>query len=310
MLKKVVGILFLSFSGILYANVNAVVSILPQQTFVKAVGGDKVNISLMVKPGNSPHSYEPKASQMRDISKADVYFSIGVEFEEAWLPRFSDQNKKMKIVNIADGIKKMAMSEHDHGEHEDEKHDDHDEHEDEKHDDHDEHADEKHDEHEDESKDPHIWTSTTNVKAIAKNILNALVKLDNENANYYKSNYEKFISHIEQTDKNIKNILSDIPKDSKFMVFHPAWGYFAQQYGLTQLAIEAGGKNPKPKHIAYLIEEAKEENVKAIFTAPEFSDNIAKQIANEVGVSVIKVSPLNPKWSQNLEKLARAIANK
>jgi len=246
---------------------------------------------------------------MKDISKADIYFTIGVEFEKSWIPKFANQNKKMKIVNIADGIKKMAMSEHDHGEHEDDKHDDHD-HEHEKHNDHDEHADKKHDEHEDEGKDPHIWTSTTNVKAIAKNILNALVKLDNENANYYKSNYKKFISHIEQTDKNIKEIISDVPKDSKFMVFHPAWGYFAQQYGLTQLAIEAGGKNPKPKHIAYLIEEAKEENVKAIFTAPEFSDNIAKQIANEVGVNVIKVSPLNPKWSQNLEKLARAIANK
>mgnify|MGYP003958151631 CR=1 FL=1 len=281
--KKLIIAIFLFLGTFGFAKVNTVVSVLPQQTFVKAIGGDKVNISLMVQPGNSPHTYEPKASQMKDISKADVYFSIGVEFEEAWLPRFSDQNKKMRIINIGEGIQKLKMAEHHH--------------------DTDEH--EKHDEQEQEGKDPHIWTSTTNVKAIAKNILNALVKLDNENANYYKSNYDKFISHIVQTDKNIKEMLSDVPKGSKFMVFHPAWGYFAQQYGLTQLAIEAGGKNPKPKHIAYLIEEAKEENVKAIFTAPEFSDNIAKQIANEVGVNVIKVSPLNPKWSQNLENLAQ-----
>jgi zinc transport system substrate-binding protein len=286
--KLVIGI-FLFLATISYAQVNTVVSILPQQTFVKAIGGDKVNISLMVRPGNSPHTYEPKPSQMKDISKADIYFTIGVEFEKSWIPKFANQNKRMKIVSLSDGIQKLAIEKHSH---------------------HDEHGEDEHHEKENESLDPHIWTSTTNVKAIAKNILNALVKLDNENANYYKENYKKFISHIEQTDKNIKEILSDIPKNSKFMVFHPAWGYFAQQYGLTQLAIEAGGKNPKPKHIAYLIEEAKEENVKAIFTAPEFSDNIAKQIANEVGVNVIKVSPLNPKWSQNLENLARAIANK
>jgi len=296
--KRLIIAIFLFLGTFGFAKVNTVVSVLPQQTFVKAIGGDKVNISLMVQPGNSPHTYEPKASQMKDISKADVYFSIGVEFEEAWLPRFSDQNKKMRIVNIGEGIHKLAMAEHHH---------DTDEHEDEKHD---EHGDEKHDEHEDEGKDPHIWTSTTNVKAIAKNILNTLVKLDIENANYYKSNYEKFIQKINATDKNIRKILSDVPKDSKFMVFHPAWGYFAKQYGLTQLAIEAGGKNPKPKTIAYLIEEAKEEKVKAIFTAPEFSTKIAKQIANELGIKVIKVSPLNPKWSQNLENLARAIANR
>ena len=288
--KKLIIAIFLFLGTFGFAKVNTVVSVLPQQTFVKAIGGDKVNISLMVQPGNSPHTYEPKASQMKDISKADVYFSIGVEFEEAWLPRFSDQNKKMRIINIGEGIKKLRMAEHHH--------------------DTDEHKDEKHDEQEQKGKDPHIWTSTTNVKVIAKNILNTLVKLDIENANYYKENYKKFISHIEQTNKNIKEILSDVPKDSKFMVFHPAWGYFAKQYGLTQLAIEAGGKNPKPKTIAYLIEEAKEENVKAVFTAPEFSTKIAKQIANELGIKVIKVSPLNPKWSQNLENLAKAIANK
>jgi zinc transport system substrate-binding protein len=92
------------------------------------------------------------------------------------------------------------------------------------------------------------------------------------------------------------------------MVFHPAWGYFARDYGLTQLAIEAGGKNPKPQQLMHLIEEAKHEKVKAVFTAPEFSEKVAKQIAKEVGVVVIKVSPLNPNWSENLIQLAKAIA--
>jgi len=312
MIKKLLLSTLLGTTSFLYANINAVVSVLPQKTFVEAIGGDKVNVALMVKPGNSPHTYEPKPSQMKDISNADIYFSIGVEFEHSWLPKFANQNKKMKIVNIAKGIEKMPMAEHHHDEdeheHEDEhkadKDHDHEEHE------HKEHAEHDHDEHEEGSLDPHVWTSTANVKIIAKNIYHYLVKLDRKNEAYYKNNYENFLKHINQTDRTIKKILLDTQTGTKFMVFHPAWGYFARDYGLVQVAIEAGGKNPKPKQVAHLIEEAKEEKVKAIFTAPEFSDKVAKQIAKEVGIPVIKVSPLNPKWSKNLIQLANAIANK
>ena len=309
MIKKLLLTTILGTTGFLYAKVNAVVSILPQKTFVEAIGGDKINVALMVKPGSSPHTYEPKPSQMKDINNADIYFSIGVEFEEAWLPKFASQNKKMIIGNIAKGIEKLPMAEHHHDEdeHKEEKEDHN--HEADKHEEHD------HDEHaehelEHDALDPHIWTSTANVKIIAKNIYNYLVKIDSKNKTYYKNNYEKFLEHINQTDITIKKILIDTATGTKFMVFHPSWGYFARDYGLIQIAIEAGGKNPKPKQVAYLIDEAKEEKVKAVFTAPEFSDKVATQIAKEVGIPVIKVSPLNPKWSENLIQLANAIANK
>ncbi len=280
---KLILVGLITLSSYTYANVNAVVSILPQQTFLKAIGGDKVNIALMVKPGNSPHTYEPKPSQMKDIDKADIYFSIDVEFEKAWLPKFQNQNQNMTIINISNGIEKVEIAQHHHEE----------------------------DEHnEKDGLDPHIWTSPNNVKVIAKNIFQNLVKIDKVNESYYRNNYNNFINHVEQTNKNIKNILVDIPANSKFMVLHPAWGYFAKDYRLTQIAIEANGKSPKPKQIIHIIEEAKEENVKAIFTAPEFSDKIAKQIANELGIKVIRVSPLNPNWSKSLQDLARAIANK
>jgi len=304
--KLLVSALF-GLSTFAYANVNAVVSVLPQKTFVEAIGGDKVNVSLMVKPGNSPHSYEPKPSQMKDIAKADIYFAMGVEFEEAWLPKFANQNKKMKIVSLAKGIEKIEMEAHHHDEdHKEHGHDEHKDHDHEEHG-HDEH---KGHDHDHEGTDPHVWTSPSNVKIIAKNIYDYLVRIDSKNKVYYTQNYETFLNHIKQTDKEIKKILLDVDTGTKFMVFHPAWGYFAKDYGLIQIAIEAGGKNPKPKQVMYLIEEAKEEKVKAVFTAPEFSDKIAKQIASEVGVPVIKVSPLNPKWAENLKNLAKAIANK
>ena len=306
-MKKLLMTLALGATSFLYANVNAIVSILPQQTFLEKIGGDKVNVSLMVQPGNSPHSYEPKPSQMKDISKADVYFSIGVEFEDVWLPKFINQNKNMIISKMDDSITKIEIEKHSHHDHDEEKDDDHHEHH-EHHEHHDE--DEKHNDHEEhhDNKDPHTWLSPSNVKTMAHNIFKTLSTLDSKNSAYYQKNLDNFLSEINQLDLNIKNILKNTPKHSKFMVFHPSWGYFAKEYHLEQFAIESGGKNPKPKQIAYLIEEAKEENVKAIFTAPEFSTKTANQIAKEVGVPVIKISPLNPKWNENLLSFAKGIS--
>jgi zinc transport system substrate-binding protein len=289
MIKKAIFTLILCISASsVYAKVNAVVSILPQKSFVEAIGGDMVDVSLMVKPGNSPHTYEPKPSQMRDIAKADVYFAIDVEFERVWLHKFASTNKSMKIVDLDRGIKKMAISSHTHR-HELHTHDTKDMH---------------------KGLDPHIWTSPANVKTIAKNIYNTLVQIDSTNKAYYKSNYDKYIAKIDTTDNKIKEILSTIPKESRFMVFHPAWGYFAHEYGLIQLAIEVDGKNPKPKQVVKIIKEAKKHNVRAVLTAPEFSQKVATQIAKELNIPVIKISPLNPKWSKNLINLANSIAGR
>ena len=272
--------LVLFFISFAYAKVNIVVSVVPQKTFAKAIGGDRVAITTMVKPGNSPHTYEPKPSQMIKISKADIYFSIGVEFEKAWLNKFKNLNKNMKIYDTSKGIKKIPIKQYQNQE-----------------------------KNGDISLDPHIWTSPKNVKIIAKNILNALIHVDFKNRSFYKKNYIKFIATIDKTDKKIRNILKTTPKKSKFMVFHPAWGYFAKEYGLIQIPIEVEGKKPKPRTLKHLLTEAKKDKIKAIFTSPEFSDKMAKQLAKELDINVIKVSPLNPQWSKNLINLAKAIAN-
>lgn len=290
------GVLFFIFSMTsANAQLNTIVSISPQKTFVEAIGGEKINVSVMVKAGASPHTYEPKPSQMKDIAKARLYFAIDVEFEKTWLPKFSATNPKMRIIDLDKGITKIAMSEHHH---EDEKHSDAEE----------DHEDKTHDHH--DGLDPHIWTSPSNVKIIAKTILNALIKEDPSNEKYYTGNYENFLIQIEQTDIKIREILKDVPKGSKFMVFHPAWGYFARDYNLEQVAIEAVGKEPKPKQVVELIDEVKEKQIKAIFTAPEFSEKTARQIANEANIQVVKISPLDPDWSENLIKFAKAIMHK
>jgi len=263
---------------IVLANINVIVSILPQKNFVKNIGGDKVDITLMVKPGSSPHTYEPKPTQMQAISKANIYFSIGVEFENVWLNKFKAQNKNMVIIDVGKNINKLDMDEN-----------------------------MKHDK--DDIKDPHIWTSPKNIKIIAKNILHALIKYDTINKTYYKHNYNKFIQKIDKVDNQIKNIFNKMSKKPTFIVFHPSWAYYAAYYGLKQISVEIGGKNPKPKSIIRIIKIAKKNHIKAIFVSPEFSIKSAKLIANELNIKVIKISPLEYDWSNNLFILTRSLQN-
>ena len=263
------------FSSLTFAKTNIIVSILPQKIFVDKIGGDRVETSVMVKIGSSPHNYSPKPSQMRSVSKADIYFTIGVEFEEIWLKKFTNQNRNLVVVDLADGIKKAEIQEHKHKE-----------------------------------LDPHVWVAPINVKVIAQNIANTLIEQDKNSSKYYENNLKIFLEELDSLDLEIKEILKDVKKDSAFMVFHPSWGYFAKAYNLQQIAVEVDGKEPKMRALVKLMKEAKEKNIRAIFTQPEFSDKSAKILANNLHIKVIKASPLAENWSENLINLAKAIADK
>jgi zinc transport system substrate-binding protein len=189
----------------------------------------------------------------------------------------------MHIIDIAEGVKKMHMAQA-HHQHE------------------------TNGEHTHAGEDPHIWTAPENVKIIAKNMYDALAKYDSANAPYYKKNLDAFLASVDETDKQINKILSNLKKSRSFMVFHPSWGYFAKAYNLEQIAVEVEGKSPKPRELVMLIKEAKEEKVNAIFTQPEFSDSAAKIIANELHIPVVKISPMAPNWSENLIHMAKTIA--
>jgi zinc transport system substrate-binding protein len=275
-MKRIILLIIISFNSILYAKVNIVVSIEPQYMFVKMIGKDKVNITTIVKRGNSPHTYEPKPSQMKAISKANIYFTIGVEFENSWLPRFINQNKNMSICDSSKHIKKISIDNSKHKKH----------------------------------LDPHIWTTPSNIKIIAKNILEALVKIDKKNKNYYKQNYDKFIIKINNTDKKIKENLKNIPPQTKFMVFHPSWGYFAKEYNLQQFPIEISGKNPKLKELIHIIKQAKQNKIDTIFTSSDFSTKASTIIAKELNIKVFKISSLSSNSLETIIKLSKTIGKK
>ena len=261
------------------------VSVLPQKYFVERIGGDLVDVNVMVGPGDSPHSYEPKASQMTALSDSAVYFSIGVEFEHAWLNRIAGANPEMLIVDLTQGLKLLPAIAHDDEDVVD--------------------ADAEAD-HEEEM-DPHVWTSPANGAAMAQTIADTLAELDPQHAETYRANLEVFLADIGQLQSEIDAALEKL--DSRqFMVFHPAWGYFAQEFGLQQIPIEAAGSEPSAAELVSLIAEAKAENITVIFAQPEFSTRSADYIASEIGGKVILISPLAEDWLDNLRLVAETFA--
>lgn len=290
-MRKAFILVILVLQTSLFAKPVVVVSIQPEKTFVEKIAKNKVNIVTMVSPGESPHTYEPKPSQMVSISNAVIYFSIGIGFEDAWLNKFHVQNPKLSIVDISQNITKIAMEGHHHDEHI-EGH---------------VHHYEKEEHH--SELDPHTWTSPKNVAIMAQTIYETLAKIDPDNKIFYKQNLNTFLQEIANTDKKIRTILGKLKPKSAFMVYHPAWGYFAKEYGLKQIVVEIEGKNPKPKEMIKFVKEIKEEKVNVIFTQPEFSDKAAHIIAQEAHIKVKKISHLDANWPENLIVIAKSIAN-
>ena len=267
------------------------VSILPQKYFVEKIGGDLVTVSVMVRPGANPHVYEPRPNQMAALSKARLYMAIGVTFEDVWLPRLAKLNPRMRTVHSDKGIDKMAMVSHHHADEET------------VHPPRDPRLKDAHRGEAQGSLDPHVWVSPPEVKIISRNILEALVDIDPANSGTYQSNYEAFIEEIEELDRDLKKIFLD-KRGLKFMVFHPAWGYFARAYGLEQIPVELEGKEPKPEHLKTLIEQSRREGIKIIFVQPQFSTKSAETIAKAIDGQVIFADPLAEDWEQNVREQA------
>ncbi len=286
-------LVFTSMSPAATSGPAVFVSILPQKFFVQQICEDTCTIEVMVPPGASPHTYEPKPSQMRKLAQARIFFTIGVAMEKAWLDKITTINPDLMVVNTESGIERVAMSGDDHHDHGEAAHNDAD-----------------HDEEVHDGLDPHIWLAPPLVREQAETIKNSLVELDPANASVYKENFSRFVDRIDTLDGRLRQIL-EAKQGMKFMVFHPSWGYFARSYGLVQIPVEIEGKSPKPAHLQHLIEEAREEQITVIFAQPQFSRKSAEVIAREIGAEVVLIDPLSENWFENMtevaDKLSRAL---
>ncbi len=273
MMRSILVTLFLT--SFLFAKQNICVSIPPQDFFVHKIANNLVKTTILIPPGSSPATFSPKPSQLKAIKECSVYFTIGVPFEKNWLERFKSINPEIKIIDTTKNIQKLPIS----SEHE-EKH--------------------KHG-----SLDPHVWLSPRLVKEQALVIKDELSKVDPKDTNIFENNYQKFLLEIDILNKQITNRLKPL-KERKFIVFHPSFGYFANDYNLTQIAIEKEGKEPSLQYIKKVIDFAKNNQIKTIFVEPQFSQKSAKYIAKHIGGVVQTIDPLALDWDTNMMEIAKS----
>ena len=234
----------------------------------------------MVGPGESPATYEPKPRQLASLRDADVYLSIGVPFESAWLPRFIGVNADMKVMDMSAGIQRIPAVSHGHGSNRPGG---------------------------SAGADPHVWLAPAPAKVLARNTFDALVSLRPEIARDLGANLDGFLVDIDAVDKRLAARFRDMER-RRFMVLHPTWGYFALQYDLEMIPIEAGGQEPSAAELAECVVAARRHGLRAVFVQPEFSDRAARIIATETGCEVVVISPLDPDWLACIERFGTRLA--
>jgi len=265
-------------------GIGVLVTIVPQAKMIESIGGEYVDVTIMVPPGESPHSFEPTPEQMKKVAKATAYFKVGsgVEFEVVHMDTILEQNSDLQIFDCSGEISVISFDEH--------------------------YGKETH--HEEEAEhggtDPHIWTSPVNFKKIAEVVYNGLAEIDPDNQDEYNKNYQAYISKLDNLNTNVSKILKPYEGRS-FMVYHPAWGYFGDTYNLKMIAIEDEGKQPGPAGIDAIISQAKEENITVIFVAPQFDTSSAETIADEIGGNVVYANPLMSNYKETITKLAEDV---
>ncbi|NLI73766.1 MAG: zinc ABC transporter solute-binding protein [Euryarchaeota archaeon] len=259
-------------------RINALVTIAPQQRMVEAIGGEYVYVTLMVPSGQDPHSYEPTYGDIKTAASADIYFKIGsdIDFELTKMNTLIEVNPKMEIIDCSENIALIEQRDHHHH-----------------------HGEEGHG----EGNDPHIWLSPKNLKQMARNVCDGLIALDSEHSEEYEQNFKNYAINMDSLHERISSELSPY-RDEEFMVFHPAWGYFAKEYGLNQIAVEQEKQNPGPRGLSNIIDRARERNIHVIFISPQIDDRGARIIADEIRGEVVSSDPLSPDLETELFDLA------
>lgn len=268
------------------------VGIVPEAAFVQAVAGDLVNTVTMIPPGNSPANYQPTATEMQQLSDAVIYFTLQMPTEQAnILPKITDFNQNVKIVDLREAVAAvfpLLITEEEEEEAE---------------------GVEEHDEnhHDHGGVDPHVWLSPRRAIVMVQTIADELSAMDAVNAETYQANAADYIASLEALDLRIQEKLALI-QNKTFLIYHGAYGYFADDYGLTMIAIEIAGKQATAEELQHVIDLARENNINTVFYQDEFDDSQAATVAEEIGGVVQNVAPLSMDYIQGLEDFVNALA--
>jgi len=263
---------FLGAAAILsFAVPRVAVSIVPQQTFVNMVAGDDVDVLVLIPPGYSPENYAPRPKDLVALDGASLYFTIAVPAETSGiLPRVQRLFPELEIVPLWQRVdEKIPPREFSPGQ-----------------------------------RDPHIWLSIPRVQYMLDSIAQELGELVPAKAQAFRENAHKAKQGLDQLDQQIRAMLQPV-QNKAFLVFHPSFGYFAQEYGLTMIAIQQEGKDATPKKMAQIIDEARSLGIQVVFYQAEIDSRQSEAIATELGGTTVQLDPLAPDFVENLRTMAQ-----
>jgi zinc transport system substrate-binding protein len=253
------------------------VTLEPLRYFAEAIAGEHYDVVSMVPKGSSPESYDPTPQQLVALSRSQAYLRIGyIGFEQAWMKKLEANAPDMKVFDTSRGVDLIRGEGHWHGDH-----------------------------FHEGGVEPHIWNSTRNAITIAENIYAALCELDATHQEEYKHRLDSLKETIQRTDTDVRTLLENA--DHTFLIYHPALSYFARDYGLKQISIEEGGKEPSPAYLKHLIELCRQEKAHVIFVQQEFDQRNAQLIANELGIEIVSINPLSYDWAEEMVRIGKAL---
>jgi zinc transport system substrate-binding protein len=256
-------------------------SILPQTYFAERIAGNHIRTVCMVGPGQNPHSYEPTPRQMGELAAAGAWVLSGSEFEIGLRPKVEALFADLAIIDGTEGVRFRTLEAHD--------------------------DDDDNEKHEEEGGiDRHTWLGEEPAKIMAEKIRDACVAMDGDRASVYHANCAALIADIETEFSRLRTELAPL-RDRTVFVYHPAFGYFLDEFGMRQEAVETGGKEPTPRELTGLIEKARNEGAAAIFVQAQFPVRTAQTVAAAAGAAVIALDPLAAEWLSNIRVMGNAL---
>jgi zinc transport system substrate-binding protein len=257
------------------------VSILPQSYFVQQIAGSLVDVVVLVGEGQSPHSYEPTPRQMAQLAQAQCWVISGTDFEVSLVPKITALYPELKIVDGTQGVAFRFLEQHDH-------------------------EGEMAESPQGIEIDRHTWLGWENSLILSRHVKDALLEMLPEQRETIQNNYSQLVQDINDTFEELKDSLAQLDGRTVF-VYHPSFGYFFDEFGIVQEAVETGGKEPTAKSLGDLIAKAKEDQVAAIFVQVQFPVRAATTVAEAVGAQVISLDPLAEDWLGNIRQMGTAL---
>jgi len=267
-------------------RLNVIVTIPPQAFLVESIAGKRAEVTSMVPEDGSPHSSSLTPGELKNIRKAEVYFRVGtpLPFEENNLPVFREENQKMIVIDTSQSVELKALDEH-YGE-----------------------PAANGSGGETKAVDNHIWLSPANLKKMAENVFQGLSRLDPSGKKYYEKKYNSLLEKISTARHELEMILGGFAGRS-FIVYHPAWGYFGDEFKLHQVAVQERGDKPGPGRVREIAVFARDRGIRTIIASAQFSPSTAQMVASTFGGSVAEINPLERNILDELLELAQAISN-